>query len=52
MVTIVYPALFAVVGALVYALTTNTKLTEIGRITLAVGLFWLLAILSRTSFHF
>lgn len=33
------PVLMILVGALVYALATNPKLAELGRITCAAGLF-------------
>lgn len=33
------PVLMIVVGALMYALCVNPKLAEIGRLTLAAGLF-------------
>jgi Na+/phosphate symporter len=41
MMIAVWPLVVAVVGALVYALSSNTKASELGRITFFVGLFWL-----------
>ncbi len=38
MIVILFPALVAVVGALAYALATNGKVAEMGRIAFAVGL--------------
>ncbi len=40
MVTIILPLLVAVVGVLIYALATNAKLSEIGRLMFFVGLFF------------
>lgn len=38
--TALVPILIALVGALVYALSSNGKLVELGRIAFFVGLFW------------
>ena len=43
----IWPLVFAVVGVLMYALTSNAKLQEIGRITFFAGLFWLVAVLAH-----
>jgi hypothetical protein len=46
MVQITIPALVAVVGLLVYALSTNAKVAELGRIAFFCGLFvavWVVA---------
>jgi len=39
MVTILIPLLLVVAGALVYGLSANPKVAEIGRLMLAAGLF-------------
>jgi Na+/phosphate symporter len=39
--TIVWPLVFAIAGALVYAFATNGKLQEMGRLTFFIGMFWL-----------
>jgi Na+/phosphate symporter len=41
MMIAVWPLVVAIIGALVYALSSNTKVTEMGRITFFVGFFWL-----------
>ena len=40
MILALVPALVAVVGALVYALSANPKAAELGRLAFAVGLLW------------
>jgi len=40
MILILVPALVAIVGALVYALSSNARVVELGRLAYAVGLFW------------
>jgi uncharacterized membrane protein len=60
MATIIYPLLFAVVGAVVYlvagnppnASPTTTKLSEMGRIAYFVGLIWLVYLMLSRTFHF
>ncbi len=41
MMIAVLPLVVALVGVLMYALCTNLKLAEIGRLSFFVGLFWL-----------
>ena len=41
MAQMLVPLLVAVVGALVYALSSNGKLAEMGRILFLVGVLWL-----------
>ena len=46
MVQLTVPVLFAVVGCLVYALSTNGKVAELGRLAFFCGLFvalWVVA---------
>lgn len=38
--SLVAPLLFALVGVLMYALASNAKLAEIGRLVFFVGIFW------------
>lgn len=52
MVQIAFPALLAVVGALAYALATNGKIAEMGRIAFFCGLFVLAWILASARVHF
>ncbi len=51
MLVILLPLLVCVVGALVYALATNPKLVELGRIAFFVGLFWTVAALGSADLH-
>lgn len=44
------PLIASIVGALVYALTSG-KLSELGRVTFAVGLFWLVYTLAGKGIH-
>ena len=41
MMIAVWPLVIAIAGALVYALSNNTKAAELGRIMFFCGLFWL-----------
>lgn len=41
MMIAVWPLVIAVIGALVYALASNTKAAELGRIVFMCGFFWL-----------
>lgn len=41
--TIVIPFLICIIGILIYALASNGKVAELGRIAYGVGLFWILA---------
>jgi hypothetical protein len=50
MVTIVWPLLVTVAGALVYALTVNPKLNEMGRLLFAVGALWTTYLLCGKAF--
>jgi hypothetical protein len=43
------PAVFAIVGVLMYALATNPKLSEIGRLMFFAGLFVALFVLGREA---
>ena len=52
MVQIAFPALLAVVGVLTYALSTNGKVSELGRIAFFCGLFVLSWVLSATHVRF
>lgn len=53
MLSIILPLLLAVCGALLYALATNGKLSEMGRIMFFVGLFWLVPALGAARMvHF
>ena len=52
MASIVIPLLVAVAGALVYALSTNPKLVEIGRILFFVGSFWTVYLCTGKLLHF
>jgi Na+/phosphate symporter len=45
------PALVAVAGALVYALATNPKLSEMGRLMFGCGLLVCCFIAARTTLH-
>lgn len=42
----IFPFVFAVVGVLMYALCTNAKLAEVGRIVFACGFFFVTAALA------
>jgi len=44
---VVVPLLVLVVGALVYALASNAKVQEMGRIAFFCGLFWLVAMFAH-----
>lgn len=48
MILATFPAIVAVAGVLMYALASNPKLAEIGRIMFAVGLLLCLAAFSGT----
>ena len=48
MATAIVPFAMAVGGAVLYALSTNPKIAEIGRIVLAAGAFALAFVLSQT----
>lgn len=46
MLIAIVPLLLAIVGALVYALASNAKAAELGRITFAAGMFALALVLA------
>lgn len=49
MMIAVWPLVIAVVGALVYALSSNTKASELGRLVFFCGFFWLVfSLLGKT----
>lgn len=52
MITILWPALITVIGLVIYALTTNPKLSEIGRLMFFAGLLWTVYLLSGSRFDF
>lgn len=45
------PMLLAIIGLLVYAIATNAKLVEIGRLTFAIGLLVLTFELAKRTIH-
>jgi len=49
--TVAFPLLFAVVGALVYGYSKNSKLVELGRIVFFCGVLWLAYKLAGVVFH-
>lgn len=51
MVLAIFPLVLAVIGALVYALSSNAKAAEIGRITFAAGIFALAFALAAHTVH-
>ncbi len=50
--TIAVPLAFAIVGALIYALSTNAKVVRMAEITFFVGMLWLVFRLSGQDVHF
>ncbi len=42
---IAWPIAFAIVGALVYGLSANGKVAELGRVTFSCGMLWLVYVL-------
>jgi Na+/phosphate symporter len=53
MATIAIPLAFAILGALIYALSSkNSPVNRMGEITFFVGMFWLCAKLSGQALHF
>lgn len=52
MIKIIIPALFAIIGLLVYALSTQTKVAELGRITYAMGLLVSLFVAAHSAIKF
>lgn len=51
MLKVIGPMVFVLVGLIVYLMAANTKAAEIGRITFAMGMFWLVARLSDITFQ-
>ena len=51
MMIAVWPLVIALVGVLVYALASNAKVSTIGLVAYAVGLFWLVASLAHKTLH-
>lgn len=51
MMIAIFPLVVAVVGALVYALASNTKAAELGRIAYFVGLLWLVYTAMSKTVH-
>ncbi len=52
MATMILPLLVAVIGVLIYALASNDKVSQIGKIAYAVGLFWVVYHAARQVIHF
>lgn len=52
MLKIIWPLLFVFLGMLTYALASNPKAAEAGRLTFACGMLWLVYLLSHASFAF
>lgn len=52
MIIAVVPFILAVIGALLYALATNGKVSEVGRIMFFCGLLVLTFALAREVVHF
>jgi Na+/phosphate symporter len=50
MMTMLIPLAFAIVGALIYALSANPKLQELGRLLFAAGVFALAFSLASYKF--
>ena len=50
MLSIIWPLLIAVAGALLYALAANPKLAELGRIMFFCGLLWTVYLLTGAIF--
>lgn len=47
--TVAAPLVFAVGGALTYALASNPKLSNIGLVTYGCGVLWLVELLAHVS---
>lgn len=52
MIAILWPFLIAVLGLLIYALVSQPKLSEAGRLAYFAGLFWVVYLLASRTFHF
>jgi hypothetical protein len=51
MLTIIWPALIAVLGALLYLLAAKPKYAELGRCLFLVGAFWTTYLLTGSHFQ-
>jgi hypothetical protein len=51
MATAVLPLVVLVAGALLFALSANPKLSEMGKWAFIVGLFWLVGTLASAKLH-
>ncbi len=51
MATILIPLLVCLVGALVYGLSSNGKVAELGRVAFFCGLFWVVYLAMGRTFH-
>jgi SpoU rRNA methylase family enzyme len=51
LVQAIVPALVCVVGVLIYALSANPKVSEMGRIAYSVGLFWAVYDIAKDVVH-
>lgn len=47
--TILVPLLVAIAGALIYALSANPKMSELGRILFSVGALWSIYVFATHS---
>jgi len=52
MASAIVPFVFALVGALIYALSANPKVEKLGLIGFFCGLFWLVQELGTKTWHF
>ena len=51
MIVIIWPLLVMVIGALAYGFAANPKAAELGRIAFFCGLFWVVWLLTGSSFR-
>lgn len=51
MLIAIWPLVVAVIGALIYALASNSKASELGRIVFFCGFFWLVYTLVGHTLH-
>ncbi len=49
--TFIFPVLVMVVGLLLWILASNAKLSEIGRMSFQIGLFWTVYALMGHTIH-
>ncbi len=52
MVSAIFAFVVCVLGALVWALSANPKVMEMGRIAFFCGLFWITSMFSGRQIHF